>query len=94
MTGIHQPGPDAWYEIRVQGHLEDRWTAWFDGLHLHHEDDGTTVIRGPVADQTALHGLLERMRDIGVPLISIVPVGPDRHISHHPVSPKNRRRST
>ena len=76
MTGVHQPDADTWYEIRVRGHLADRWTAWFDGLHLSHEDDGTTLIRGPMADQAALHGVLERMRDIGLPLVSIVPVGP------------------
>ena len=93
MTGIHQPDPDTWYEIRVRGHLEDRWTAWFDGLRLHHEDDGTTLIRGPVADQAALHGLLERMRDIGVPLISIVPSVRRTHLPS-PSPAKNRRSST
>ncbi|HEX7716517.1 MAG TPA: hypothetical protein VF416_04450 [Marmoricola sp.] len=78
MTGIdHQPHPETWYEIRVRGHLDDRWTAWFDGLELHHEDDGTTCFRGPVADQAALHGVLERMRGIGLPLVSVVPVDPD-----------------
>ena len=48
------------YEIRLQGHLDTRWAAWFDGLSLTHESDGTTVIRGPVVDQAALHGLLQR----------------------------------
>jgi hypothetical protein len=59
------------YEIRVGGHLDARWAAWFDGLSLTHEHDGTTVIRGPVVDQAALHGLLQRVRDLGLPLISV-----------------------
>lgn len=91
MTGTHQPDPDNWYEIRVRGHLDDRWTAWFDGLHLSHEDGGTTLIRGRVADQAALHGLLQRMRDIGLPLVSIVPSTPlPRTPSPSPT--ENRRR--
>ena len=60
-----------WYEIRVQGRLDDRWAAWFDGLHLSRTDDGTTVLRGPVTDQAALHGLLHKLRDLGVPLLSV-----------------------
>ena len=74
-----QPEPGTWYEIRVRGHLDDRWTAWFDGLHLHHEDDGITCVEGPVSDQAALHGLLERIRTIGLPLVSVVPVDRDSH---------------
>lgn len=57
------------YEIRLQGRLDSRWATWFDGLTL--TDDGTTVISGPVADQAALHGVLRRIRDTGLPLISI-----------------------
>ena len=59
------------YEIRVQGHLASRWAAWFDGMSLTNESDGTTSIRGPVTDQAALHGLLQRLRDTGLPLISV-----------------------
>jgi hypothetical protein len=59
------------YEIRVQGHLGARWRAWFDGLGLTDEDDGTTVIRGAVADQAALHGVLQKLRDVGIPLLSV-----------------------
>jgi hypothetical protein len=59
------------YEIRLQGHLDNRWAAWFDGLSLTHESDGTTVLRGPVVDQAALHGLLQKVRDTGLPLISV-----------------------
>ena len=56
------------------GHLEERWAAWFDGLNLTRETDGTTVIHGPVSDQAALHGLLQKVRDIGVPLLSVTHV--------------------
>jgi hypothetical protein len=59
------------YEIRVRGHLEPRWTSWFDGLTLTQDPDGTTVIRGAVADQAALHGLIQKVRDIGLPLVSV-----------------------
>lgn len=62
---------DERYEIRVSGHLAARWSAWFDGMTLTRHDDGTTVIHGTVADQSALHGLLRKLNDLGVPLISI-----------------------
>jgi hypothetical protein len=62
------------YEIRVTGRLGARWSAWFDGLRIHESDDGTTVLRGPVVDQAALHGLLQRLRDVGIPLVSLTPV--------------------
>jgi hypothetical protein len=61
------------YEIRVTGHLAPRWAAWFEGMTLTAEDDGTTVIDGPVADQSALHGLLRKLGDLGLPLISVTP---------------------
>jgi hypothetical protein len=66
------------YEIRLTGHLEARWAAWFDGLTISHESDGTTVISGPIADQAALHGLLQRVRDLGVSLVSVTQVEPDQ----------------
>jgi hypothetical protein len=59
------------YVIRVKGHLDRRWAAWFDGLRLTDESDGTTLIEGPVVDQAALHGLLQKLRDVGIPLISL-----------------------
>jgi hypothetical protein len=62
------------YEIRVDGHLDTRWAAWFDGLSITTEDGGTTVLRGSVVDQAALHGLLQKLRDVGIPLISLIPV--------------------
>jgi len=62
------------YEIRVKGHLAARWSTWFDGMTLTADEDGTTVIRGGLVDQSALHGLLERLRDIGIPLISLTEI--------------------
>lgn len=59
------------YELRLDGHIDDRWTAWFDDLTLIREEDGTTTLRGPVLDQAALHGLLAKVRDLGVTLISV-----------------------
>jgi hypothetical protein len=69
----HNPGR---YEIRLKGHLESRWAAWFDGLSLTTENDGTTIICGPVADQAALHGLLQKVRDLGLPLVSVTELQP------------------
>lgn len=70
------------YEFRVRGRLGPRWAAWFDGLSLTAEADGTTVIRGPVADQAALHGLLQKLRDVGIPLVSLTPLAPDAPRTH------------
>lgn len=78
-SGRHGGG---WYEIRFEGHLDPRWSAWFDGMALSNNSDGTTAIRGPVADQAALHGLLQKVRDAGLPLVSLIPVDPD-----HPQPP-------
>jgi hypothetical protein len=66
----------GWYEIRLKGHLESRWAAWFDGLSITNERDGSTVVSGPVLDQAALHGLLQRVRDVGLPLVSVTQVDP------------------
>jgi len=65
------------YEIRLKGHLDARWSAWFEGLSLTHERDGATVIRGSVIDQAALHGLLNKVRDLGLPLIAVTQVDPE-----------------
>jgi hypothetical protein len=59
------------YEIRLKGHLTPRWADWFDGLTLTQESDGTTLLSGSVVDQAALHGLLARVRDLGLPLIAV-----------------------
>jgi hypothetical protein len=81
MTEAHAPQgnpPGAGrYEIRLQGRLEARWAAWFDELSLTTDSDGTTVLRGRVADQAALHGLLQKVRDLGLPLISVSHVDPE-----------------
>lgn len=61
------------FEIRVQGRLGAHWAAWFDGMTLTDESDGVTVIHGPVVDQSALHGLLQKLRDVGLPLLSVTP---------------------
>jgi hypothetical protein len=61
------------YEIRLKGHLDSQWTEWFGGLTITLEEDGTTLLSGPVADQAALHGLLKKVRDLGLPLISVCP---------------------
>jgi hypothetical protein len=66
--------PDT-YELRVGGHLDEHWSAWFGDLALIHQDDGTTTLRGPVADQAELHGLLAKIRDLGIPLLSVNPAG-------------------
>ena len=68
------------YEIRLTGHLDARWAAWFDGLTVSHEGDGTTLISGPIADQAALHGLLQRVRDLGLPLVSVTRVEADERL--------------
>jgi hypothetical protein len=61
----------AHYELRVEGHLDEHWSAWFGGLTLTPEDDGTTTLRGAVTDQAELHGLLAKVRDLGAPLLSV-----------------------
>jgi hypothetical protein len=66
------------YHIRVRGHLGSHWAAWFDGMTLTLHEDGTTVISGPVADQSALHGLLRKLDDLGVALVSVTPTAPDQ----------------
>ena len=62
---------DCWYKIRIQGHLDQRRASWFDGLSLTRDQDGTTLIEGQVTDQAALHGLLTKVRDMGLRLVSV-----------------------
>ncbi len=59
------------YEIRVQGHLDQRWSAWFDGLAISYDADGNTVLRGPLVDEAALHGVLNKVRDLAIPLLAV-----------------------
>ena len=62
------------YAIRLKGHLDDRWAEWFEGLTITLEEDGNTLLTGPVIDQAALHGLLKKVRDLGLPLVSVSPL--------------------
>jgi hypothetical protein len=90
MTRSHQPGSylqavetkseqdGDWYEIRVQGRLDDRWSSWLDGLDLSRRDDGTTVLSGPLPDQAALHGVLRKVGDLGLSLLSVIRTTPNR----------------
>jgi hypothetical protein len=66
-----RPRVPASYELRVEGHLDEHWAAWFEGMTLIRQDDGTTILRGSVADQAALHGLLAKVRNLGTTLISV-----------------------
>ena len=68
------------YQIRVKGHLNPQWTDWFEGLAITLEDNGETLLTGPVVDQAALHGLLRKVRDLGMPLISAIRVKPPRRM--------------
>ena len=65
------------YQIRIQGHLGREWTDWFSGLNITALDNGETLLRGPVVDQAALHGLLRKVRDLAMPLVSVMRVRPD-----------------
>lgn len=85
MSSGDDQGPGR-YEIRLKGHLDPRWASWFDGMSVTNADDGTTVIRGDVVDQSALHGLLHKVRDIGLPLVSVVRLDADQ-----PPPPSSRK---
>jgi hypothetical protein len=78
MSNIRNPKNDPnhpmVYQIRIEGHLGPEWADWFDGLTITLEEDGDTLITGPVIDQAALHGLLKKVRDLGMPLLSVDPV--------------------
>jgi hypothetical protein len=63
--------PQPVYEIRIRGHLGDEWADWFGGMTITTEENGETLLTGPVVDQAALHGLLKRVRDLGMPLLSV-----------------------
>jgi hypothetical protein len=79
----HEPGV---YEIRLKGHLDAKWADWFDGLTITRADNGETLLSGPVVDQAALHGVLRKVRDLGLPLVSVNQIdckqanGPDGNV--------------
>jgi hypothetical protein len=70
------PNQTVIYQIRIKGHLGHQWTDWFEGLTITLEEDGDTLLTGPVIDQAALHGLLKKVRDLGMPLVSVSSVEP------------------
>ena len=72
-----EPGQPMVYQIRIKGHLGRQWTEWFGGLTITLEDNGDTLLTGPVVDQAALHGLLRKVRDLGLPLVAVCPKEPD-----------------
>jgi hypothetical protein len=91
---IGRHGPSG-YEIRVQGLLDSRWVASFDGMRLTRERGGTTTIHGPVVDQAALHGLLRKLRDLGLSLVSVTQVDADQpHTSPHATPHTPGRKAT
>lgn len=76
LTPETDPNQQIIYQIRIKGHLDNRWRDWFDGMTISLEDNGDTLITGPVVDQAALHGLVKKVRDLGLPLISVNRINP------------------
>src|SRR5512134_2144456 len=76
------PNQTVIYQIRIKGHLSRAWADWFEGLTITLEEDGSTLLTGPVIDQAALHGLLKKVRDLGLPLVSVVQVQLDETHSY------------
>ena len=72
-----EPNPTPVYQIRLKGHLGQQWTDWFEGLTIALEENGETLLTGPVVDQPALHGLLKKVRDLGMPLLAVSRVDAD-----------------
>jgi len=90
-TQMTDPAQPAVYQIRLQGHLSPHWADWFEGMDISLEDNGDTLLTGPVVDQAALHGLLRKVRDLGMPLLSVFHLEPEqgnapgakpRHVFH------------
>jgi hypothetical protein len=74
LNPTHGPGQPMVYQIRIKGHLSPQWTDWFEGMAITPEDNGDTLVTGPVIDQAALHAVLKRVRDVNLPLLSIMEV--------------------
>jgi hypothetical protein len=85
LNSENHPGQPIVYQIRIKGHLGSQWTEWFAGLTITLEEDGNTLLTGTVIDQAALHGLLKKVRDLGIPLLSINSVG---------ISPQDNEKAT
>lgn len=84
MSAAHEP---EWYEIRLLGRLDERWASWFDGMTMVVGPDGVIVLQGAIIDQAALHGLLAKLRDLGLPLISVTAVPDPHHARRLPEEP-------
>jgi len=82
------------YEIRLKGYLDDKWADWFEGLTITREDNGDTRLTGAVVDQAALHGLLRKVRDLGMPLIAVVKVDPKQANGPHTNADTDHNHST
>ena len=78
LTPRSSPSQPTVHQIRIKGHLGLQWTDWFEGLTITLEENGETLLTGPVVDQAALHGLLKKVRDLGMPLLSVHRVEPDQ----------------
>lgn len=76
-ASTEKPDDPGHYEIRIKGHLANRWADWFEGMTITREDNGETLLTGLVIDQAALHGLLRKVRDLGMPLVSVIHVKPE-----------------
>src|SRR4051794_14658450 len=76
-ASMEKPDDPRHYEIRIQGHLANRWANWFEGMTITREDNGETLLTGSVVDQAALHGLLRKVRDLGMPLVSVIHMKPE-----------------
>jgi len=78
-----EPNGFVIYQIRLKGHLNQEWTEWFGGGTITLQEDGNTLLTCPLTDQAALFGLLKKVRDLGIPLISITPAQPDQEVNNH-----------
>jgi hypothetical protein len=76
------------YRITIQGHLDGDWSDWFDGLTITLVDNGETTLTGPIVDQTALHGVLIKVRDLGLPLLGVSRIEPENRVNGSPVAEK------
>ena len=83
ITPTTDPGQPPVYQIRIKGHLSHHWAEWFEGLTITLEDNGETLLTGPVVDQAALHGVLKKVRDLGMPLLSVNRVKPGEARESH-----------